>query len=126
MTAQLVTAAISNAMDNRKRCGVTDVRSLDHHSNARLQHTTITFGPSLVEASWIATSIGSVRDSYDNALAASVDADHKTELVDEQSLFDGGTELGLCHFDERRQLLLGKQGMNRRVSDLRTRSPSAN
>lgn len=94
MTADLVTAAINNAIDNRNRCGVTDLSNLDH-SDAGSQYTAIAFGQCLAEAG-IAASIGSVGDSYDNALAESVNADYKNELVDEQPLFHGATELGLA------------------------------
>jgi len=58
------------------------------------QYTALTFGQRLAEAG-IAASIGSVGDSYDNALAESVNADYKNELVDNQPLHHGLAELSL-------------------------------
>lgn len=95
MTENLVTAAINNAIDNRKRCGVVDFSSLVHHSDAGSQYTAIAFGQRLVDEG-IAASIGSVGDSFDNALAESVNADYKNELVDEQPRFPGAAELSLA------------------------------
>ena len=94
MTVNLVTDAINNAIDNRKRCGVVDLTRLIHHSDAGSQYTAIVFGQRLAEEG-IAASIGSVGDSYDNALAESVNSDYKNELVDNQPRFHGATELSL-------------------------------
>lgn len=94
MTVNLVTDAINNAIDNRKRCGVVDLTKLVHHSDAGSQYTAIVFGQRLAEEG-IAASIGSVGDSYDNALAESVNSDYKNELVDNQPRFHGATELSL-------------------------------
>ena len=58
------------------------------------QYTAIVFGQRLAEEG-IAASIGSVGDSYDNALAESVNSDYKNELVDNQPRFHGATELSL-------------------------------
>ncbi len=43
----------------------------------------------------IVPSVGSVGDSFDNALAESVNSSYKTELIDLQPLFPGATELSL-------------------------------
>jgi putative transposase len=95
MTERLVRAAIDNAVESRKRCGVVDFRNLIHHSDAGAQYTAITFGQRLSEAG-IAASIGSVGDSYDNALAESVNADYKNELVDYGPRYHGLAELSLA------------------------------
>jgi len=94
MTVNLVTDAINNAIDSRTRCGVVDLSKLVHHSDAGSQYTAIVFGQRLAEDG-IAASIGSVGDSFDNALAESVNSDYKNELVDNQPLFHGATELSL-------------------------------
>lgn len=95
MTVQLVEGAIANAIDSRKRCGVTDFSSLVHHSDAGSQYTAIAFGKRLADEQ-IAASIGTVGDSYDNALAESVNADYKNELVDNEPRYPGATELSLA------------------------------
>ena len=41
-------------------------------------------------------SIGTVGDSFDNALAESVNSSYKTELIDNQPLYPGATELSLA------------------------------
>lgn len=40
--------------------------------------------------------MGSVGDSFDNALAESVNSSYKTELTDHQPLYPGATELSLA------------------------------
>lgn len=44
MTERLVAAAIDNAIESRKRCGVIDFSRLVHHSDAGSQYTAIAFG----------------------------------------------------------------------------------
>lgn len=95
MTERLVAAAIDNAIESRKRCGVIDFSRLVHHSDAGSQYTAIAFGNRLAQAG-IAASIGSVGDSYDNALAESVNADYKNELVDFGDRYRGLAELSLA------------------------------
>lgn len=95
MTANLVATAIDNAVESRKRFGAIDFTKLVHHSDAGSQYTAITFGQRLAEVG-IAASIGSVGDSYDNALAESVNADYKNELVDNGPRFHGLAELSLA------------------------------
>lgn len=95
MTTHLVDAAITNAIDCRKRSGVVDLSELVHHSDAGSQYTAIAFGQRLAEAR-IAASIGTVGDSYDNALAESVNADYKNELVDNGPRYPGAAELSLA------------------------------
>lgn len=95
MTEHLVAAAIDNAIESRKRWGVIDFSKLVHHSDAGSQYTAIAFGQRLAEAG-IAASIGSVGDSYDNALAESVNADYKNELVDFGARYRGLAELSLA------------------------------
>lgn len=95
MTTSLVDTAIANAIDSRKRSGVTDLSNLIHHSDAGSQYTAITFGQRLAQEG-IAASIGTVGDSYDNALAESVNADYKNELVDNGSRYPGAAELSLA------------------------------
>ncbi|RPA65313.1 hypothetical protein EF294_05675 [Gordonia oryzae] len=80
MTVNVVTDAITNAIDNRTCCGVVDLSKRVHHSDAGSQYTAIVFGQRLAEDP-IAASIGTVAASFDNALAESVNSDDKNELV---------------------------------------------
>jgi transposase InsO family protein len=54
--------------------------ALVHHSDAGCQYTSLRYGERLVEAG-IAASIGSVGDSYDNAMAEALNGTFKAELV---------------------------------------------
>lgn len=95
MTQRLVTDAINHAIDTRKRSGTTNLEDLIHHSDAGSQYTAIAFTEHLA-AEGILTSIGTVGDSFDNALAESVNSSYKTELIDFQPLYPGATELSLA------------------------------
>ncbi len=56
-------------------------RALVHHGDRGVQYTAIRYGERLAEAG-IAQSVGSTGDSYDNALAESVNSLFKKELID--------------------------------------------
>ena len=57
-----------------------DLRDLVHHSDRGTQYLSFAYTTRLLEAG-IAPSVGSCGDSYDNALAESVIALYKTELI---------------------------------------------
>jgi putative transposase len=94
MTQKLVTDAINHAIDTRKRSGATTLADLIHHSDAGSQYTAVAFTERLA-AEGILPSVGTVGDSFDNALAESVNSSYKTELIDLQALYPGATELSL-------------------------------
>ena len=95
MTRQLVIDAINHAVDVRKRSGTIDLKGLIHHSDAGSQYTAVAFTENLA-AEGILPSIGTVGDSYDNALAESINSSYKNELVDNEPLYPGMTELSLA------------------------------
>ena len=66
-----------------------------HHSDAGSQYTAIRYTQRLAEAGGIA-SIGSVGDSYDNALAEALVALYKTELVRFEGPWQSVDELELA------------------------------
>src|SRR5262249_61751760 len=70
------------AVTCRARQGVK-VAGLTHHSDAGSEYLSIRYGAELA-ASGIAPSVGSVGDSYDNALAESIIGLYKTECIDHQ------------------------------------------
>jgi putative transposase len=79
MTTDLVLDALEMAIWQRRRTG-HDLRGLVHHSDAGSQYTSIRYTERLAEAG-ARPSIGSVGDSYDNALAESIIGLFKTELI---------------------------------------------
>lgn len=95
MTQKLVTDAINHGIDTRKRSGATFLDDLIHHSDAGSQYTAVAFTEHLA-AEGILPSVGSVGDSFDNALAESVNSSYKTELIDHQPPYPGAAELSLA------------------------------
>ena len=79
MTTDLVLDALEMGIWQRQRVG-HDLQDLVHHSDAGSQYTSIRYTERLVEAG-ARPSIGSVGDSYDNALAESIIGLFKTELI---------------------------------------------
>lgn len=80
MNTGLVLDAIEHAIWTRAREGITDLSGLIHHHDRGAQYTSIAFTDRLIEAG-IDASIGSTGDSYDNALAESINGLYKTELI---------------------------------------------
>jgi putative transposase len=62
-------------------CACRDIDGLVHHSDRGVQYLSIRYTERLAEAG-IEPSVGSVGDSYDNAMAESFWASLKRELVD--------------------------------------------
>ncbi len=94
MTTALPLDALEMAIWQRSKNG----RSVDgviHHSDAGSQHTSISYSERLAAAGALA-SIGSVGDSYDNALAESVIGLYKTELVRRQGPWRGLDDLEIA------------------------------
>ena len=79
-STDLVLDALVMAVTYRARQGVK-VAGLTHHSDAGSEYLSIRYGAELVAAG-IAPSVGSVGDSYDNALAESIIGLYKTEVID--------------------------------------------
>ena len=80
MTADLVTDALEMAIFSRRR---QLVRGVIAHSDAGSQYTSVAHTERLAQIGALA-SIGSIGDSYDNALAESVIGLYKTELIRRQ------------------------------------------
>jgi len=71
------------------------VDGLIHHSDAGCQYTAIRYSARLADAGAVA-SIGSVGDSYDNAMAESVIGLYKTECVRHEGPWRGVDDLELA------------------------------
>ena len=74
-TAELVIQALNMALITRKPQGVI------HHSDQGSQYTSVDFGKRCKEMG-VRTSMGSVGDAYDNAMAESFFASLECELID--------------------------------------------
>ena len=80
MTTQLVLDAVEHAIWTRGRHGVADLGGVIHNTDAGSQYTSVRFSEHLAEAG-ISASVGSVGDSFDNALAETITGLYKTELI---------------------------------------------
>jgi putative transposase len=80
MTTDIVLDAVEQAIWIRARAGVKDLAGLVHHNDRGAQYTSIRFSERLAAAG-IAASVGSVGDSFDNALAETINGLYKTELI---------------------------------------------
>jgi len=76
MDTQLVLDALNQALDARHR-----PKDVIHHSDKGSQYLSIKYGERLKQ-SGLAASVGTTGDSYDNALAESVNGLYKTEVID--------------------------------------------
>jgi putative transposase len=79
MTTQLVLDALEQAIWTRGRAAA-DVKGVVAHSDRGAQYTSIRYSERLGQAG-IAASVGSKGDSFDNALAETVNGLYKTELI---------------------------------------------
>src|SRR5665811_1140171 len=74
------TTMVLDALEMARWSRGTDLEGLVAHSDAGSQFTSIRYGERLAELG-ATPSIGSVGDSYDNALAETVNGLYKTELI---------------------------------------------
>jgi putative transposase len=72
-----VLEALEQALYGRRRC---DGEPLIHHSDRGVQYVSIRYTQRLAEAG-IQPSVGSVGDSYDNALAETINGLYKAEVI---------------------------------------------
>jgi putative transposase len=94
MRTELPLDALDMALWHRSRAG-HDVTGLVHHSDAGSQYTSIRYTQRLLDAGALA-SIGTVGDSFDNALAESFMGLYKTELVRWEGPWRGLDDLELA------------------------------
>lgn len=79
MNTALVLNAVNHALWVRERAG-TELSGVIHHHDAGAQYASLAFTERLAQAG-IRPSIGTVGDSYDNALAETINGLYKTELI---------------------------------------------
>ena len=75
LKTELVLDALEQALWSR-----TNIEDLVHHSDRGCQYLSIRYSDKLIEAG-IDASVGSVGDSYDNALAETINGLYKTEVI---------------------------------------------
>jgi len=80
MNEKLVSGAFKMAVFSRSREGRDDLGGLIHHNDKGSQYTAYDF-TELLALYGVRVSIGSVGDSYDNALAETIIGAYKTELI---------------------------------------------
>ena len=80
VASHMRTVMVLDALEMARQSRGTRLEGLVAHSDAGSQYTSIRYGERLEEIGAV-PSIGSVGDSYDNALAESVNSLYKTELV---------------------------------------------
>lgn len=86
--------ALEMALASRYRGG-RNVSGLIHHSDAGSQYTSVRYTTRLTEAG-LSASIGTVGDSYDNALAETTNGLYKAECVYWQGPWHGADDLELA------------------------------
>jgi putative transposase len=79
-------------------CGDRPIEGLVHHSDRGSQYTSIRYTERLIEAG-ATPSVGSVGDSYDNALAESVNGLYKTELINRKGPWRTRDDVELATFE---------------------------
>ncbi len=79
MTTDVVLDALEQALHARQRDG-----ELIHHSDRGSQYVSIRYSERLAEAG-VEPSVGSVGDSYDNALAETISGLYKAEVIHRRS-----------------------------------------
>jgi putative transposase len=94
MPTELPLDALEMALWTRQQADEL-VNGLVHHSDAGSQYTSIRYSTRLVDAGAVA-SIGTVGDSYDNAMAESVIGLYKTECVRHEGPWHGVDDLELA------------------------------
>jgi putative transposase len=95
MNRDMVAAAFRTAVFARAKDGYDDFsNNLIHHNDKGCQYTANDFAE-LLALCGVRASVGSVGDSYDNALAESVNGLYKTELVKRRGPWKNDGELNL-------------------------------
>ena len=83
--------ALNMAIWSRRSAGA-DLSQLIHHSDRGVQYVAVRYSQRLAEAEMVA-SVGSVGDSYDNAMAEAFNSLYKAELVRNLGPWDGKDDL---------------------------------
>jgi len=94
-TTNMRTTMVLDALEMARWSRGTALEGLVCHSDAGSQFTSIRYGERLAELGAV-PSIGSVGDSYDNALAEATNSLYKTELIRQQGPWRGVDDVELA------------------------------
>ncbi len=94
-TTNMRTSMVLDALEMARWSRGTTLEGLVCHSDAGSQFTSIRYGERLAELGAV-PSIGSVGDSYDNALAEATNSLYKTELIRQQGPWRGVDDVELA------------------------------
>jgi putative transposase len=94
LRTDLALDALEQAIWSRQRAGA-DLDGLVHHSDRGVQYLAVRYTERLA-ANGVVNSVGSRGDSYDNALAESINGLYKTELVRNKGPWRGLDDLELA------------------------------
>ncbi|MGD7428244.1 IS3 family transposase [Ralstonia pseudosolanacearum] len=92
--AQMVLDALDQALAARQ----PDPKSLIHHSDRGVQYLSIKYTDRLEEAK-IDPSVGSVGDSYDNAMAETINGLYKAEVIEHEGPWQGKKDVEFATLD---------------------------
>lgn len=92
--AQMVLDALEQALAARN----PDPDKLIHHSDRGVQYLAIKYTERLEEAK-IDPSVGSVGDSYDNAMAETINGVYKTEVIEHEGPWQGKSDVEFATLD---------------------------
>ncbi len=141
LRTDLALDALEQAIWSRQRAG-RDLTDLVHHSDRGVQYLAVRYTERLA-ANGVVNSVGSRGDSYDNALAESINGLYKTELVRNKGPWRGLDDLELATlewvdwFNHRRlfedhgrippaefEAIFYRQTSSRREAETQTREPA--
>ena len=89
--AQMVLDALNQALASRQ----PDPKTLIHHSDRGVQYLSIKYTERLEEAE-IDPSVGSVGDSYDNAMAETINGLYKAEVIEHEGPWQGKKDVAFA------------------------------
>jgi transposase InsO family protein len=92
--AQMVLDALNQALAARQ----PDPKTLIHHSDRGVQYLSIKYTERLEEAK-IDPSVGSVGDSYDNAMAETINGLYKAEVIEHEGPWQGKKDVEFATLD---------------------------
>jgi transposase InsO family protein len=89
------TKLVLDALDQALAARNPDRDQLTHHSDRGVQYLSIKYSERLEDAK-IGASVGSVGDSYDNALAETINGLYKTEVIEHEGPWPGKKDVEMA------------------------------
>lgn len=92
------TQMVLDALDQALAARQPDPNTLIHHSDRGVQYLSIKYSERLEEAK-IGPSVGSVGDSYDNAMAETINGLYKAEVIEHEGPWQGKKDVEFATLD---------------------------